>query len=249
MQSADITIRNGVLDLRINSHANNIYGDYPAILLGNTNNVNAGRTPGRGVVLGVSNELGTFGGYAAMVGHSNKAYAYNSLVVGSKNELTKDATQVAAVARYSTVLGYQNKVPGPSDATFVSGSGNTVLGNNIFAAGSNHTVQGPVIDAPTNNSAALGEANLIASNTGWAMGACSSVSGDQALALGVGLTATNSESTALGRFNAPMLTEDVLVVGCGTAAGNRANAIRVTSDGGVVLGRAQGDISMGAYGN
>lgn len=44
-----------------------------------------------------------------------------------------------------------------------------------------------------------------------------------------------------------MASDDVLVVGTGFSDSIRNTALRVTDDGGVFLGRAQGDISMGSY--
>ena len=81
------------------------------------------------------------------------------------------------------------------------------------------------------------------------MGYSNTVSGSRAVAIGSGLNASVAQSTALGRFNGPMLSNDVLVVGTGTSATVTNTALRVTSDGGVILGRAQGDVSMGIYGN
>lgn len=83
------------------------------------------------------------------------------------------------------------------------------------------------------------------------MGYFNKVTGSQGAALGCGLLADKSQSVALGRFNKAMESNDVLVVGTGTgsALADRSTALRVTADGSVLLGRAQGDISMGIYGN
>ncbi len=81
-----------------------------------------------------------------------------------------------------------------------------------------------------------------------AFGNNNKISNSYAYTLGAGLRVNQSNAVALGRWNAPMESGDVLAVGTGSSS-IPATALRVTSNGGVILGRAQGDISMGEYGN
>ncbi len=95
--------------------------------------------------------------------------------------------------------------------------------------------------------AVLGRNNQVYAERAFAIGFDNIVDAHSGVAIGSGLDSTNASGTALGRYNSPMESGDVLVVGTGDNDSNRSTTLRITADGGVILGRAQGDISVGAY--
>lgn len=247
-----VQVRNGILEVKAVNTAGNTYGTAPAAILGSGNDIlKTGGTNelGRGLVVGTSNFLSSAGGYGGVIGNSNNVWGYSSLVVGNENLVSNTATTLQDSTRYSVIAGFQNVINNNSESLLVAGKTNTVLANATLVTGASNTVSGSAIGTPAWNSAAIGQFNLIASNYGWTMGYGNTVSGSRAVAFGNGVVASNAQSTALGRFNSTMQSNDVLVVGTGTTDTTRSTALRVTSDGGVILGRVQGDVSMGIYGN
>jgi hypothetical protein len=129
------------------------------------------------------------------------------------------------------------------------GQSSTTLGLNNLSIGSNNLVRGSTANTPAYNSAAFGLDNLVTATYGWAVGSNNESSGTRSVSIGTGSRANVTSGTALGKFNSSMASTDVVAIGSGSDSNNRFTALRVTSDGGVILGRAQGDISMGAYAN
>jgi hypothetical protein len=78
------------------------------------------------------------------------------------------------------------------------------------------------------------------------MGYNNNVSGDYGTALGFGLNVSQTRAIAVGKYNQPMTSGDVFAVGVGTIT-TPSTALIVREDGAVILGRAQGDVSMGEY--
>ncbi len=253
-----------------------IFGNSPGVTLGATstaNSINGAGQPTylKGVVVGTGNEVGSGGtsstpgtGYAAVIGNSNLVSGNASVVVGSLNEAADGAPTVSECVRYSAIFGYHNIVPQNGAQLLIGGKENTVNGNSSFVAGSGNTIDGSTVGAVSYYSGVIGDSNQIVSSTGgWAVGSNNTVSAvrgvavgyqnealnTRSIALGTGTQAGNVDSSALGRYNTPMNSDDVLVVGTGTSGTVRSTGLRVTSDGGVILGRAQGDISMGDYAN
>ena len=237
----DIFVSSGTPAVAIGS-ANQIEG------FAHTSTIPADTTAFRGFLAGKSNYVGSANsnGFAAIIGNSNTANAYSSVIVGNSNVVANGATTGTASLAYSGIFGTSNVIPLNCDSLLVSGTANSVNGSYSFASGSTNTVEGAT-GGPAYNSAAIGEFNHVAASRGYAIGYQNNVTGDRGVAIGKGVNATNESSTALGRYNATMASGDVLVVGTGSSDTNRSTALRVTSDGGVILGRAQGDISMGAY--
>jgi hypothetical protein len=160
------------------------------------------------------------------------------------------STTVGGLTGYACVIGNGHQVS--SRQSIVSGANHTSLSSGALITGYNNYVgspggsqQPPAIQA--NHSAAIGDSNKVLSAQGWTMGYWSEVTGTRGMALGSGTSAANADSTAIGRYNAPMTPNTVLDIGSGSNTNYRFTALRVTDDGGVVLGRAQGDISMGDY--
>ena len=179
------------------------------------------------LIVGASNTVTSPGGYATVVGDSNVVSARNTLVAGLSNSVPAGAPTTSS----SFVAGYNNTI---------EGAGTNIGATSAAAIGvSNHIM--------AEFGWAIGYSNEISGRTSMALGYDNQVSAQKANALGRGLKVTQNFSTAVGTYNATMASGDVLVVGTGSSDTTRNTALRVTSDGGVTLGRAQGDISMGAY--
>lgn len=165
------------------------------------------------------------------------------VVVGTGNTLNGSTKAMIA--------GDNNTTNNPSAKLLIVGQENTHYGSNNLLVGNTNIVEGPSTGASAYNSAAIGYMNGVHASRGWAIGWINEVLADQGTAIGVGTRSNVAMGTALGRFNGSMQANDVLVIGAGSseAETDRFNAIRVTSDGGVFLGRPQGDISMGDYSN
>lgn len=226
----------------------------PAVVIGTSNTVNGGGaspTAFRGFVAGNSNICGTgsTAGYSALLGNSNTVNVYSSVVAGNSNTLASGAVDFANTVRYSGVFGVSNTVPLNRYSLLVTGGYNSVDAHESIVAGYTNTVNGGAVGTAASRSAAFGELNNINAAHGYAIGYQNIVSGDRGVAIGSGANASNANSTALGKYNATMSPGDLLVVGNGIDNNNRSTALTVTTDGSVVLGRAQGDISMGAFGN
>jgi trimeric autotransporter adhesin len=186
-------------------------------------------------------------GFGTVLGNNNTAFISAGVVAGSSNTIASGSTSWAQTLQSSGVFGNSNTIPQSRSNLLVAGSQNTVNATHSIVAGNTNTINGVPIGAAASNSAAIGQLNNVASSVGWAVGYQNTASGTRSLALGTGTRALNPDSTALGRHNVTMATNDVLAIGSGSDANNRFTALRVTDDGGVILGRAQGDISMGDY--
>lgn len=256
-----VQVRNGVVEVKTLSGQANTYGTAPAAIIGSDNNIVRGGTTselGRGIVIGSANFLSTPSStYSAVIGAGNDAVASSSLIVGFSNKISYNPTDpVSAITsqnstRYSVISGSSNTIGYDCETLLVGGKLNTVDAYSTLVSGWTNTVEGATVGAPAYHSAAIGQLNHIMATYGWTMGYSNTVSGSRGVAIGSGAVASIAQSTALGRFNAAMQSNDVLVVGTGTAddVASRNTALRITSDGGVILGRAQGDVSMGVYGN
>ncbi len=204
------------------------------------------------LLMGTGNTASSVSGQLGIIGTGNLIKAKNTLIVGDYNKVSENAANTAEEVLQSLVVGGWNQVrkgTGGRGRNLVSGNGNTLDGSNCFVTGFGNTVESSIVGGITYQSAAIGSSNHIMSDRGYAIGQQNEVTGYRGIAMGTGGQAKNSESTALGRYNAEMESNDILVVGVGTstATADRSTALRVTSDGGVILGRAQGDISMGDY--
>ena len=174
------------------------------------------------------------------IGTGSSGKAASSLVIGPNHTVSAETADVARSG--SIIAGSYNTV----DATqsLVSGWGNTL---------------NSVTTTETRNSCAVGSSNIITSPHACIIGYENVVSGDWSCAFGTWLNVSQSSVVAVGKYNEPTVTGDVFVVGAGGSDTTRDTAFKVTTDrsvilgsdtnGKVVLARAQGDISMGAYAN
>ncbi len=212
---------------------------------------------GEDITVGSGNTVSSPAGVLGVIGSDNNVKAKNSFVVGESNVVTPADNPYAWA---SIVAGTGNILSGGVYRTFVSGDSNTVQASNSLLAGAMNTLKGPGGSGNATGSLVVGGGNNVQTAHGWAagynnqitgdysvsLGNSNTVSGSYGYALGAGLTVNQSNAVALGQYNGNMAPGDVLAVGSGTST-TANTALRVTSDGGVILGRAQGDISMGAY--
>ena len=214
------------------------------------------------LIVGLNNTFRSSTGYLGIIGSDNFFDARSSLVVGTANTASYESPSNDSTTTFtnSILSGTSNVVKNSASRCMISGNGNSIQANSTVVSGTNNTLAGATVGTPTLNSVAMGGNNQIAAGHGWVLGYNNTVTGDYGVTLGygnnvsgwrghvlgTGLTTNQPESLALGKYNAPLVTNDVVVVGCGTATLPNT-ALRITSDGGVILGRAQGDISMGAY--
>lgn len=206
----------------------------------------------KGIISGTGNYAGSGAGYSALFGEGNYVNAYSSVVAGIANEvaLTATAASTSSMVKYSGVFGSKNAIANGASSNVVGGYSNSVNSNSSIVGGSINTIEGATAGGtPGNWSAAFGLSNHVMAYEGWCMGRSNTVSAQGGIAVGQGTVADKPAGTALGKWNVGMADGDVLVVGAGTADTARSTALRITSDGSVILGRAQGDISMGAYSN
>lgn len=262
VNSGHVLVRDGVFENKPTSGTDNTYGTAPSLILGTNNDSKRGGSGielGKGVLAGTSNLFSTGGSYSILVGAGNNVWAASSIVAGNNNLVSSSATSFQESTKYSMISGVGNVIGKDCETLLLGGRTNTVQAYSSLVAGNTNTVEGATVGSTAFHSAAIGHLNSIMATYGWTMGYSNTVSGSRGVAIGSGLTASNIQSTALGRFNSTMSSNDILVIGAGTAATTPNTAFRVTSDGGVVLGsptsgkvvlaKAQGDISMGAYTN
>ncbi len=253
----------------------------PAVVIGTGNTVNGAAGPPattafRGYVAGNDNYIGTgsTAGYSAVLGNTNNAGIYSSVVAGNNNNIASGATDFQSTARYTGVFGSSNTIPQNRYSNMVVGGNNTADAHQSFVSGSLNTVNGPTVGgAPAQHSAAIGlvnhinaahgvsigQYNTVSGDWGVALGSCNTINAAYSASLGTWLKVDSAAVCAVGNYNATTVVGDVFVVGTGVSEATRRNSIRATDDGSVILGsatsgkvvlaKAQGDISMGAYAN
>ncbi|GAA5121168.1 hypothetical protein JIN84_00340 [Luteolibacter yonseiensis] len=192
------------------------------------------------VVVGTSSMTSPTGALL-IVGSGSSGKAKGSLIVGRDHMISEGSGQGERLG--TIVSGTENTVDATS--SLVSGSNNQVLSatstepRNVGVIGANNLIG-------TVHGYAIGYTNVVSGDYGVALGASNTVASGHGRALGSGLSVTQDNSVALGIWNAPMVTGDLLVVGNGSSTA-RSTAMTVKKDGSVLLGKAQGDISMGIY--
>lgn len=201
----------------------------------------------RGYIGGNNNLIGSNGFHSVILGSTNTGNSYSSFVGGSQNQFAVTGNTAATSVRMMGLFGSNNVVGDSRSHLLVCGNANTVHASTSIVSGSSNMLGSTALQ--TGDSATIGYFNQVSASMGWAIGDTAYVLADGGMALGTGVRAEKPTSTALGRYNDEMLANEVLAIGSGSDGNNRFTALRVTNDGGVILGRAQGDISMGQYGN
>ena len=188
----------------------------------------------------------------------------NSLIAnGSQSKNIVTGINSAGKAVGSLVIGESHLMSyyaedSARNYSIVSGQWNTVDASNSLVVGLGNTVNS-VTTANTTQSCAIGGANQINSEYACVLGYRNIVNSNWCTALGTWLKVETPTVCAVGNYNATTVAGDVFVVGTGVSEATRRNSIRATDDGSVILGsatsgkvvlaKAQGDISMGAYAN
>ena len=120
------------------------------------------------------------GDYASAFGNANIAKGNNAFVAGALNRVDKAAA----------AFGYNNYVN--ADSEFVTGSFNTVTGSNAtVVSGQGNTASG-------NNATATGSETTASGNDAVAIGLNTTASGNEAVAIGLNTTASGRDSFAGG---------------------------------------------------
>lgn len=209
---------------------------------GNNNTVSGSKA----AAFGDSNTVTGVGAFAA--GKGNEAKGEDSVAMGKA---------VKALGDYATAFGDGNTASGESSTAigrwntvsglvgFVGGQSNNAKGDYAFVAGANNLVDTGVANASVfglNNKVYAG-GSLVAGNNNTisktgiyatAFGSGNEIAGISAFAAGQGLKTTQNRQIAFGQFNNPM-DDALLIVGNGTSAEARNNALVVKKDS-IIIG-------------
>ena len=201
------------------------------------------------------------GKYSVAMGNSSQAKGTNSFAMGHYSVATgENSTAVGssqALGRNSTALG----------RAYATGNSSTAMGLRSRASEYASTAMGGYTTASGDYSTAMGGHTTASGEYSTAMGRETSASGYASLAIG---QYNESRSTVTGQTAWTEIDQNsVLEVGIGTESNPNRNALtvmkdgsveigkdaaddtvplHVKADGSVVLAKAQGDISMGIYG-
>ncbi len=175
-----------------------------------------------GKVTGSDWDEGNIGSYSFAIGEDSKASGGWSISMGVENDAT---------GNYSTAIGNTNTASG--GFSIALGSSNSTSGNLSVAIGAgNETTDAKTIAIGDNNNATDREAI--------AMGADNEAKAEQAIAIGTGTIASSFSEVALGMYNTTYSADNkngfdnddrILVVGKGSSANGRSDALRIMKDG------------------
>lgn len=190
-------------------------------LSGGITNLNSGNS--------VYNADGNWQGLLAL-GGGNTASGLFSVAMGSGNNVSGDN---------SVAMGAGNTASNSYSVAF--GAGNTASNSESVAIGGGNTASG-------NTSLAFGAGNTASGSGSIAFGRGNTASGEVSVSIGEGLIAVGDTQTALGRFNVDETDFDMrnlFVLGNGTDANNRSNAMEVDVAGNLNMNR---DVVANAFG-
>lgn len=163
------------------------------------------------------------GAFSAVIGNQCKSYCEFGVAIGSTCIVGDENNTTSG--KYSVAIGAGCRAQSSYSMTF--GASCTVSGDYSFAGGAINNVSGPY-------SVAMGELNT--------------ASGENSVSIGKGLIAVGDTQTALGRFNVDETEFDMrnlFVLGNGTDANNRSNAMAVDVAGNLNMNR---DVVANAFG-
>ena len=164
------------------------------------------------------------GAFSAVIGNQCKSYCEFGVAIGSTCIVGDENNTTSGT--YSVAIGAGCRAQSSYSMTF--GASCTVSGDYSFAGGAINNVSGPY-------SVAMGELNT--------------ASGENSVSIGKGLIAVGDTQTALGRFNVDETEFDMrnlFVLGNGTDANNRSNAMAVDVAGNLNMNR---DVVANAFGD
>jgi len=218
---------------------------YCSTTFGETNKISV--TSSYGIALGVNNYVNAvsgmslgdscrvYGNNAVAMGFTNKAYGARSFVMG---EISKATGAVA------TAIGYNLNAGGMASTAF--GSNNTSSGNQSFTANDANiasayaaTAFGQQNVASNERAFTTGSHNTASGLNSYTSGYYVTASGDHSYAGGNYSTADSYCEVAFGRYNTIpantvaswVNTDQLFVLGNGTGAGTRSNAMEILKNG------------------
>lgn len=189
------------------------------------------------------------GTYSMALGHNVRASGVGSVALGSGGHAIGDYSTVMgnnsqATGNYSAAIGVNCSTYG--DASLSVGTGTEAIGFASFASGmetsayaSFSTAMGVYTEAESYGSLVIGSTNLARVS---AAGQTSWIGDDQNSVFEIGIGGNGSAKNAL-----TVLQDGSIELGKATATDNSV-PLHIKADGSVILSKAQGDISMGVFG-
>lgn len=191
----------------------------------------------------------SFGTYAASLGLGNTSSKIASFAVGNNNQATGDAaialgTENIASGHSSAAIGQKNEAT--KQGTFALGNTNKATDVSAIAIGQTNQANGQaslamgtsnIVDAAARNAIVIGQENNILGIESVTLGNTNSVAAtaQKGFAIGYGLNTTTPNSTSMGTFNtvetAAATDKRLFVIGKGTGAGSRADALTILKSG------------------
>ena len=185
------------------------------------------------------------GSYSVAMGDGNTASASCSVALGSNNK---------AFGHFSSAMGGGNTASGTNSSAMgasntASGTNSVAIGGGNTAFGMNSVAMGAGNTASSSSSIAMGGGNTASGSYSVAMGGGNTASGEYSVSIGKGLIAVGDYQTALGKCNIDETEFDMrnlFVLGNGTGATNRSNAMAVDAAGNLNMNR---DVVANAFGD
>jgi len=204
------------------------------------------------------------GEYSMALGQNVRASGRNAVAFGYRTDALGDYSiamgfDSSAVGEYSTAMGLYSKATGYGSVALgsycnASGGSTFAVGNGTSAGGYASFSTGLYTDANASCSAVMGEGTLSESYASLAIGRWNEGRGSE-----VGLTGwvgDNQHSVfevgigdGGGRSNAITVLQDGSIELGKATSTDQSVPLHILADGSVILSKAQGDISMGAFGN
>lgn len=188
-----------------------------------------------GQVDGAQWDDNNIGNSSVALGYSTTASGPQSTALGvlttaSGSQSTTTGVETVASGIYSTAMGYQSQANGNWAAI--------AMGYNTRANSSSDVSMGFETVASGGYSTAMGYRTTASGSASTAMGLSTTASGTNAAAMGEGTTAQPYAALVVGRYNIisgnpllPVTTDPIFVVGNGTNALFRSNALTVLKNG------------------
>lgn len=159
---------------------------------------------------------------------------YNSLAIGDG---TASGTMACATGHNTTASGSNSRASGSGSTA--SGSNSSADGNKTSATGSNAHTEGHNTKAQKDSAHAEGSATTAAGSYSHSEGNTTTASGESAHSQGANTVASNYAAHAGGKYNADMTTGGksnnktgtAFVIGNGTGASAKSNALSIMYDG------------------
>ncbi len=194
-----------------------------------------------GYVNGTQWDIDNIGDYSFASGFYTTASGPRSSAMGASS--TASGNNSTAMGYNTTASGFAATALG--QGTTASGTSSTAMGGSTLATGNYSTAMGSNSIATGNRSTAMGEQTSAGGDYSTTMGYAANAAANYSMAFGESVTANSLNSTSIGRFNDPILasanntwvpTEPLLIVGNGTSAAAKSNAMVILKNGNVGIG-------------